>query len=127
MALTNNPPVALIPPRWAAMKDTYWAPYFHRNCMSEFAFPVIRDQNPSSPFNQMDQFAPFGALLNNSMVAHGMDPQRHQEARDRDTSTPQMIDDGPFSIVLVESENMMAVSEYALKNAGKDVPSVPKL
>lgn len=64
---------AVIPTRWAAMEGTYWAPYFHRNCMSEFAFPVVREQDPGSALNEGTGFRPFGALLNNSMVAHGMD------------------------------------------------------
>jgi hypothetical protein len=52
---------------------------------------------------------------------------RHEEARNRDTSKPQKVDDGPFFLCLVESENMMAVSEFGLKNAGKKIATVPKL
>lgn len=118
---------AVIPPRWAAMEGTYWAPYYHRNCMSEFAFPVIREQSVEHPLNQGSAFRPFGALLNNSMVAHGMDRARHEEARERDTSKPVKVDDGPFFLCLVESEYAMGVSEFGIKNVGKEIATVPKL
>jgi len=57
--------LAIFPPRrWAVMEDTYFLPYYHRNCMSEFAGAVVRDQSGCGRLGKAGEFMPLGAMLN---------------------------------------------------------------
>ncbi len=111
------------------MEDTYYLPYYHRNCMSEFAGMVVRDQEEDSPWARGTEFALLGAMLMNSMVTHGASTEDHVAAGLRSTK-PEKIDDGPFFVFLLESENMMKVTEWganAAAKSGKDVRNESKL
>jgi homogentisate 1,2-dioxygenase len=100
------------------MEDTYWPPYFHRNSMSEFAGVIIASQDPESIWNQGEEFRPFGATLNGSMVPHGMDKRTHEDARTKELK-PEKVGMEGFTIFLLESETMMGVTDWALEAAGQ--------
>lgn len=110
--------LAIIPPRWAVMEDTYYLPYYHRNSCAEFAGMVIRDQEPGSSWVGEGEFKPLGAMLINSMVTHGAPKEAHEAAMVRDTK-PEKIDDAPFFVFLLETEQMMRVTEWGQMRAGK--------
>jgi len=108
---------AVFPPRWLMMEDTYWPPYYHRNAMSEFVAPIINNQDQESVLNKGDGFKPFGAMLNNPMVPHGTDKKTHEEARVKELKPEKVGMDG-FIWFLLESEAMMAVSDWGMEIAG---------
>jgi len=52
------------------------------------------------------------------MVTHGSTKEQHEMARMRSTEL-EKVDDYPFLIFLLEAENMMGVSEWGTKMAGR--------
>ena len=58
----------IFPPRWMVGEDTFRAPWYHRNVMSEFMGLIygVYDAKPEG-------FVPGGASLHNCMAAHGPD------------------------------------------------------
>lgn len=125
---------AIIPPRWVVMEDTYYLPYYHRNTQPEFAGMIIRDQEDpaESPWSGPGEFRPLGAILMNSMVTHGATKEAHEAATERSTE-PEKIDDMPFYVFLLETENMMKVTEFgrglsvSMTKPGKAKGKVSKL
>ncbi|KAI1812613.1 homogentisate 1,2-dioxygenase [Poronia punctata] len=109
---------AIIPPRWQAAKDTLWIPYYHRNVMQEFFFPIISSQSPEYPFNDGgNQFAPFACGLHGSMATHGSPEHEFMEASTRDTSKPALLDDTGITVALLETERPLLLSDWAYKLA----------
>lgn len=116
----------IFPPRWLVMEDTYRPPYFHRNAMSEFVGAIISSQDQSSVLNKGDGFKPFGALLNNPMVPHGMDKETHEEARVQELK-PEKVGTEGFMVFLLEAEAMMAVTDWAMEAAASDKRKLPRI
>ena len=65
---TANVDFVIFPPRWMVGEDTFRAPWYHRNIMSEF-MGLIYGMYDAKP----EGFVPGGASLHNSMSAHGPD------------------------------------------------------
>ena len=65
---TANVDFVIFPPRWMVGEDTFRAPWYHRNVMSEFMGLIygVYDAKPEG-------FVPGGASLHNCMSAHGPD------------------------------------------------------
>ena len=65
---TANVDFVIFPPRWMVAEDTFRAPWYHRNVMSEFMGLIygVYDAKPEG-------FVPGGASLHNCMSAHGPD------------------------------------------------------
>ncbi|KAJ9320326.1 hypothetical protein DTO027B5_8579 [Paecilomyces variotii] len=96
---------AAVGPRWEASEDTPWVPWYHRNTMQEFVFPIINNTDPKLPFNQGRDWAPFGGWLNGSMAAHGENDQEYKYWQEKDTSTPgKLINDG-ITAGIIETES----------------------
>ena len=68
----------------------------------------------------------------NSMVTHGATKEAHEAAMERSTA-PEKIDDMPFYVFLLETENMMRVTEFgrvlsvSMTKPGKAKGKVSKL
>ncbi|KAG5540659.1 hypothetical protein RHGRI_020779 [Rhododendron griersonianum] len=70
---TDKPGMALldfviIPPRWLVAEHTFRAPYYHRNCMSEFMGLIYEGYEAKA-----DGFLPGGASLHSCMTPHSPD------------------------------------------------------
>ncbi|KAG5552574.1 hypothetical protein RHGRI_010604 [Rhododendron griersonianum] len=75
----DKPGVALLdfvifPPRWLVAEHTFQAPYYHRNCMSEFMGLIYGGYEAKS-----DGFLPGGASLHSCMTPHGPDTKTYEE------------------------------------------------
>ncbi|KAJ5455646.1 uncharacterized protein N7458_003910 [Penicillium daleae] len=105
--------VAVFGPRWLVMEKSYRPPYFHRNTMSEFAFLIQGgfDVTPLPP-----QLAGLFSL-NNTMVAHGADPESWKQATEK-VLQPQKIPPGNLG-VMFESRYIIGLSEAANKTLVK--------
>lgn len=105
---------AIVPPRWMAAKDTLWLPYYHRNAMQEFYAPIISAQNPKSPLNgETNQFRPFAAGVHSCMSTHGPNEREFQAERARDTSVPALVNDDGVTVMLLETERPLVLSDWA--------------
>jgi homogentisate 1,2-dioxygenase len=102
----------IFPPRWQVMENTYWLPPYHLNTMSEFIGIVNKQADPSQDL----VFKPFGAMLTGSMVPHGSDKKDHEAERNKEFKPSKMATE-PVMAFLLESDAMMAVSEWGLKAA----------
>lgn len=122
--------VAIIPPRWMVAKNTMWVPYYHRNAMQEFYAPIISAQDPRSPLNGgggTNEFRPFAGGLHCCMSTHGPSEKDVQAERARDTSVPALVSDEGITVLLVETDRPLVLSDWAhgcaalntQKNAGK--------
>ncbi|CEJ57654.1 hypothetical protein PMG11_06340 [Penicillium brasilianum] len=105
--------VAVFGPRWLVMEKSYRPPYFHRNTMSEFAFLIKGgfDVTPLPP-----QLAGLFSL-NNTMCAHGADPESWKQATDK-VLQPQKIPPGNLG-VMFESRYIIGLTEVANKTLVK--------
>ncbi|KAI0506021.1 homogentisate 1,2-dioxygenase [Xylaria bambusicola] len=111
---------AVVPPRWQVAKDSLWIPYYHRNVMQEFFFPIIYEQSPSIPFNSGHEFGPFVGGLHGSMVAHGSPENEYLRATDIDTTKPIKVNADGMMIALVETELPFYLSKWAFQSAVKN-------
>jgi homogentisate 1,2-dioxygenase len=68
-----NVDLAVFPPRWLVMEDSFRAPYFHRNVMSEFMGLVHGVHDAKA-----EGFLPGGASLHNMWAAHGPDAATYE-------------------------------------------------
>jgi homogentisate 1,2-dioxygenase len=116
---------AIVPPRWQVAENTYWAPYYHRNTMSEFAGWIINSQDPNYPVPKGFTFKPFVGQLTNAMVPHGLDKASHEIVSTIDTS-PQKVDDQGHCMFLLESEYMLNVTDWGMKALGHRFPTSSK-
>ncbi|GAW13093.1 hypothetical protein ANO14919_024710 [Xylariales sp. No.14919] len=111
----------IAPPRWQVAEGSLWIPYYHRNVMQEFYFPVVRDQAPDSPLNGGREFRPFGCGLNGAMAAHGSPDDEYLRATGIDTTKPAKLgaDDGVL-LAFLEMEAPLYLSEWAFRGATKN-------
>jgi homogentisate 1,2-dioxygenase len=113
---------AVAPPRYMVAEDTLWQPYYHRNTMAEVLGPIIHAQDPAHPLNHASQdnaFAPFGAMLNGPNTSHGPSEEDFQTASTQELKPTKVMNDG-FSIILMETELPLMVSEWAEQAAVKN-------
>lgn len=114
---------AVIGPRWQVSEDTYWLPYYHRNTMSEFYGPIINAQDPKHPLNAASKdnsFFPFGAGLNGGNVTHGASEEDFQKASTEELKPKKLGTEG-VSIMLMETELPLMLSDWAVKASVKNV------
>ena len=108
---------AIVPPRWQVAKDSLWIPYYHRNVMQEFFFPIVYEQSPDFPFNGGHEFRPFGCGLNGTMVAHGSPENEYLQATKIDTTKPTKLNTDGVMIALAETERPIYLSDWAFRSA----------
>lgn len=113
---------AVIPARWMAARDTLWVPYFHRNAMQEFYAPIIATQDPKSPLNDDGKegepaFRPFACGLHGCMSTHGPTDSVLRAERARDTSAPAVLSEDGFTVMLLETDRPLVVSDWAREAA----------
>ncbi len=72
---TANVDFVIFPPRWMVADDTFRAPYFHRNIMSEYMGLIYGSYDAKE-----SGFMPGGGSLHNCMSAHGPDEKAYQKA-----------------------------------------------
>ncbi|KAI1306131.1 homogentisate 1,2-dioxygenase [Xylaria venustula] len=111
---------AIVPPRWQVSKETLWIPYYHRNIMQEFFFPIIYEQSPDFSFNGGHEFRPWGCGLNGSLAAHGPSDDQYLVATNSDTTKPTKVDTDGILMALVETEQPLYLSEWAFQSAVKN-------
>ncbi|KAK8029827.1 homogentisate 1-2-dioxygenase [Apiospora rasikravindrae] len=110
----------IVPPRWNVSEDTLWLPYYHRNTMQEFFSAIVSNQDPAFPFNNTNQFAPFGAGLHGAMSTHGASDAEMRAARELDTSRPRKLQTDGFTPFVLETERPLELSEWAYGCAQKN-------
>lgn len=120
---------AVVPPRWMASADTLWIPYYHRNIMQEFYAPIVAVQDPAHPLNSpigshRNGFAPFAAGVHGCMSTHGPAEEDFRAERARDTSKPAMMGNEGVSVMLMETDRPLVLSDWA---AGCALPNTQKL
>ncbi|SPO06595.1 related to homogentisate 1,2-dioxygenase [Cephalotrichum gorgonifer] len=111
---------AAVGPRWNPPEKTLWIPWYHRNTASEFVFPIISEQDSTSPLNTGGKFGPWGAWLNSNMVAHGSNDGEYAEWQAKDTSKPEKLQDGGITAGIFETENALLLTDWAFKSAQKN-------
>lgn len=105
---------AVIPPRWAAMKDTLWIPYYHRNTMQEFFGMIVQVQDPQHPLNGgTAAFRPIGGGCMNAMSTHGPEEADLQREMARDTEQAVKVGDEGVSAFLFEMDRPLVWSDWA--------------
>ena len=118
---------AVISERWQTGDDTLWIPYYHRNTMSEFYGPIINNQDPKFPFNAGADFKPFAAGLNGSMATHGANEDEFERASNQDTSVPKKQMADGISIMLLETEMPLFLTDWAYEGAVKNFREKPQM
>lgn len=105
--------MAIFPPRWLVMEDTFRPPWYHRNTMAEFMGLIKGEYDARTDGG----FKAGGASLHNIMAGHGPDSNTHQKASNA-VLTPQKVGEGSMAFV-IESSVMLGLSEWAIKGSGK--------
>jgi homogentisate 1,2-dioxygenase len=105
--------MAIFPPRWLVMEDTFRPPWYHRNTMAEFMGLIKGEYDARTDGG----FKAGGASLHNIMAGHGPDSNTHQKASNA-VLTPQKVGEGSMAFV-IESSMLLGLSEWAIKGSGK--------
>lgn len=109
--------MAIFPPRWLVMENTFRPPWYHRNTMAEFMGLIQGEYDARTDGG----FRPGGASLHNAMVAHGPDSETHARASVMDL-VPQRVGEGSMAFVL-ESNMILGISPWAMFESGKRQPN----
>jgi homogentisate 1,2-dioxygenase len=102
-----NVDFVIFPPRWQVALDTFRAPAFHRNVMSEY-LALVRGVYEA----RRSGFEPGGASLHNALLPHGPEPEVVAEALTR-TLSPEYID-GALA-VMFEARHVLMPTRHALE------------
>ncbi|OAL21428.1 homogentisate 1,2-dioxygenase [Fonsecaea nubica] len=105
--------MAIFPPRWLVMENTFRPPWYHRNTMSEFMGLIQGEYDARTDGG----FRPGGASLHNVMVGHGPDSATHGRASEMEL-VPQKVGEGSMAFVL-ESNVLLGISEWAWTKSSK--------
>ena len=105
--------IAIFPPRWLVMENTFRPPWYHRNTMSEFMGLIQGEYDARTDGG----FRPGGASLHNVMVGHGPDSATHARASEMEL-VPQFVGEGSMAFVL-ESNMIMGLSDWAWLKSNK--------
>ncbi|KAH8805370.1 Homogentisate 1,2-dioxygenase [Xylogone sp. PMI_703] len=105
--------MAIFPPRWLVMEDTFRPPWYHRNTMAEFMGLITGEYDARTDGG----FRPGGASLHNAMTGHGPDSETHKKASVAEL-TPQKVGEGSMAFV-IESSMILGLSEWAFKTSQK--------
>ena len=106
---TANVDFVIFPPRWMVAEDTFRAPWYHRNVMSEFMGLIygVYDAKPEG-------FVPGGASLHNCMSAHGPDEPAFEGSSNTNLAPVKQRETMAF---MFESRYVIQPTGYALKAA----------
>jgi homogentisate 1,2-dioxygenase len=105
--------MAIFPPRWLVMEDTFRPPWYHRNTMAEFMGLIQGEYDARVDGG----FRPGGASLHNVMAGHGPDSSTHERAMHEEL-VPKKVGEGSMAFVL-ENSMLLGVSEWGLKKCNK--------
>ncbi|KIX94023.1 uncharacterized protein Z520_10360 [Fonsecaea multimorphosa CBS 102226] len=105
--------LAIFPPRWLVMENTFRPPWYHRNTMAEFMGLIQGEYDARTDGG----FRPGGASLHNVMVGHGPDSETHARASDMEL-VPQKVGEGSMAFVL-ESNMILGLSDWAWSQSTK--------
>lgn len=114
----------IIPPRWQ-VSDALWLPYFHRNTHSEYYGPIVNNQDPNFPPNQVRSFGPFAAGLHGMLTTHGAPEEAFQEASNASLA-PTMLQNDGLTIFVLETEKPLFLSDWAENAAVKNAGAKPR-
>ena len=106
---TANVDFVIFPPRWMVGEDTFRAPWYHRNVMSEFMGLIygVYDAKPEG-------FVPGGASLHNCMAAHGPDEAAFDGSSNSKLVPVKQTDTMAF---MFESRYVIQPTGFALESA----------
>ena len=106
---TANVDFVIFPPRWMVGEDTFRAPWYHRNVMSEFMGLIygVYDAKPEG-------FVPGGASLHNCMAAHGPDEAAFAGSANTKLVPVKQTDTMAF---MFESRYVLQPTRFALESA----------
>lgn len=99
--------IAIFPPRWLVMENTFRPPWFHRNTMAEL-MGLIQGEYDA---RQDGGFRPGGVSLHNTMAGHGPDSVTHARASEVDL-VPQRVGEGSMAFV-IETPLILGLSQWA--------------
>ncbi|KIX00661.1 homogentisate 1,2-dioxygenase [Rhinocladiella mackenziei CBS 650.93] len=105
--------LAIFPPRWLVMENTFRPPWYHRNTMAEFMGLIQGEYDARTDGG----FRPGGASLHNVMVGHGPDAATHARASQTQL-VPEKVGEGSMAFVL-ESNVLLGLSEWAWSKSDK--------
>ncbi|KAK6369716.1 hypothetical protein LTS17_009166 [Exophiala oligosperma] len=105
--------IAIFPPRWLVMENTFRPPWYHRNTMAEFMGLIQGEYDARVDGG----FRPGGASLHNVMVGHGPDSATHARASEAHLA-PQKVGEGSMAFV-IESNMLLGISSWAWSECGK--------
>lgn len=105
--------MAIFPPRWLVMENTFRPPWYHRNTMAELMGLITGEYDAKIDGG----FKPGGASLHNVMAGHGPDSETHQKALNA-LLAPQKIGEGSMAFVL-ECSMLLGLSEWAFETSNK--------
>lgn len=108
--------MAIFPPRWMVMENTFRPPWYHRNTVSEFMGLIMGQYDARTDGG----FQPGGASLHNIMAGHGPDSNTHQKASAQEL-TPQFISEGSMAFV-IETPILLGVTDWAINQCEKVQP-----
>lgn len=105
--------MAIFPPRWLVMENTFRPPWYHRNTMAEFMGLITGEYDARTDGG----FRPGGASLHNVMCGHGPDSNTHARASVAEL-VPQKVGNGSMAFV-IESNMILGLSPWAWSRSGK--------
>jgi homogentisate 1,2-dioxygenase len=106
---TANVDLAIFPPRWLVMEDTFRPPWYHRNVMSEYMGLIYGEYDAK----RGDTLVPGGSTLHNLMSAHGPDRVSWEEASAADLAPEKISDTMAF---MFESRYPIQPTRFALES-----------
>lgn len=105
--------MAIFPPRWLVMENTFRPPWYHRNTVSEFMGLISGEYDARTDGG----FRPGGASLHNVMAGHGPDSNTHRKASVQDL-VPQYTGEGSMAFV-IETPVLLGVTDWGMKSSKK--------
>lgn len=98
----------IFPSRWMVAENTFRAPYYHRNIMSELMGLVLGEYDAKK-----EGFAIGGVSIHNCMTAHGPDADTYKQDSERTLKPEQYQNTLAF---MFESREPWQITETALKH-----------